>query len=434
MANSNKYADEGTCAHALAALCLTEGKDASAYLGRLIEMEDYEHARLSPSNAKRWMRCPGSHALEAELSEFAKRCYSMEVTDEMAEGVQIYVDAVRDRIESRKLAGAVEVVLFVEKTLPIDHITGEAGATGTGDVVLVSIWTDGTALLDMIDLKFGRGVEVSPEENEQLLLYTSGALVELDLLYEITKACLVIHQPRISREPLEWEVDIEIVRQFEAVAAEAAGKVLVATEFFDNWKNGPDYSYLCPGEDQCRWCKAKADCPKLAAFVEEGVGLDFEMLTGETGRVEMDNKVVFLRSEYSATISKKMAAVELVEMWCKAVRAEVERRLLLGIDVPGYKLVQGRKGSRAWSSAEEAEALLKSMRLKMDEMYDLKLISPTTAEKVLKESPKRWKKVQALITQSEGSPSVAPASDKRPALVIGAVEDDFEEVEDDLVG
>ena len=129
-----------------------------------------------------------------------------------------------------------------------------------------------------------------------------------------------------------------------------------------------------------------------------------------------------------------MAAVDLVEQWCKAVRAEVESRLLQGQEVPGYKLVQGKRGARAWTSAEEAEAILKSMRLKQDEMYDLKLISPTTAEKVLKESPKRWNRIAPLISQSEGKPSVAPESDKRPALVLGAVEDDFEQVTDDLVG
>ena len=60
---------------------------------------------------------------------------------------------------------------------------------------------------------------------------------------------------------------------------------------------------------------------------------------------------------------------------------------------------------------------MKSMRLKVDEMYDFKVISPTTAEKVLAAtSPRKWKKLQDHITQSQGKPSVAPASDKRAAL------------------
>uniref|UniRef100_UPI001641F64D DUF2800 domain-containing protein n=1 Tax=Burkholderia gladioli TaxID=28095 RepID=UPI001641F64D len=76
---------------------------------------------------------------------------------------------------------------------------------------------------------------------------------------------------------------------------------------------------------------------------------------------------------------------------------------------------------------EAAEALLKSMRLKQDQMYNFKLISPTQADKLLRQdSPRRWKKVEAQIVQREGRPSVAPDSDSRPALVITPPEDDFE--------
>jgi hypothetical protein len=70
------------------------------------------------------------------------------------------------------------------------------------------------------------------------------------------------------------------------------------------------------------------------------------------------------------------------------------------------------------------------MRLKQEQMYNFKLISPTQADKLLaKESPRRWKKVEALVTQRDGSPSVAPESDKRPALVIAPPADDFEVVD-----
>lgn len=122
-------------------------------------------------------------------------------------------------------------------------------------------------------------------------------------------------------------------------------------------------------------------------------------------------------------------SLDLIDSWAKAVRGRIEYELLQGNVVPGVKLVQGRRGARAWSSADDAEGTLKSMRLKQEQMYNFKLISPTQAEKLLKtESPRRWKKVEALITQRDGQPSVAPESDKRPALVIAPPIDDFEVV------
>jgi hypothetical protein len=87
--------------------------------------------------------------------------------------------------------------------------------------------------------------------------------------------------------------------------------------------------------------------------------------------------------------------------------------------------VEGRKGARKWTSDEEAEAALKSMRLKSDEMYDYSVKSPTSIEKILKDNPRRWTKLQELISRSDGKPSVAPESDKRPALAITSVTDAF---------
>ncbi|MNY33805.1 hypothetical protein D3C86_1681020 [compost metagenome] len=119
----------------------------------------------------------------------------------------------------------------------------------------------------------------------------------------------------------------------------------------------------------------------------------------------------------------------MIEGFAKAVRAEVERRLLAGKFTDArYKLVEGRQGARSWTSYEQAEAALKAMRLKVDQMYDFKLISPTTAEKVLKEAnPRKWNKLQPLISRSDGKPSVAPASDKRPALSM-AIAEQFEDL------
>lgn len=426
----SKYADEGSAAHALAAMCLTGGTDANAYLGRLIELEDYEHAKLSPSGAKKWMACAGSHALERVAEgEFVDRFYQIEVTEEMAEYTQVYVDAVRQRVKEYELEGAVEVILLVEQSLPIGHITGEEGATGTGDAVIVAVWANGSATVDVGDLKTGMGVLVDATENEQLQLYALGAIEQLGLLYEFVNVRLTIYQPRISRTPSEWTISVPGLMAFGEKAKKGAERCHTAVSFFDTHGELHD-KYLAPG-DHCRtsFCKARATCPKLAAFVQEGVGADFEALDEVKHIVE--RAVPNADDDILAT---KMQAVDLIEDWCKAVRAEVERRLLAGTPVPGYKLVQGKRGARAWVNAEEAETTFKSMRLKQDEMYDFKLISPTTAEKLLKDTPKRWNRVLPLITQSEGKPSVAPESDKRPALTITPVENDFEVVGDDLAG
>jgi hypothetical protein len=72
---------------------------------------------------------------------------------------------------------------------------------------------------------------------------------------------------------------------------------------------------------------------------------------------------------------------------------------------------------------------MKSMRIRQEEMYEVKVISPTAAEKVLKDSPKRWARLQQLITQSPGPLSIAPITDKRPAVVIPQVTHAFDEIE-----
>ena len=128
-----------------------------------------------------------------------------------------------------------------------------------------------------------------------------------------------------------------------------------------------------------------------------------------------------------------MEKIGLVEMTASAIRAEVERRLVAGVEVPGFKLVEGKRGNRAWVNPDEAELQLKTMRLKVDEMYDLKLISPTTAEKLAKAGklgPRQWAKLQDQIGQAQGKPSVAPESDKRPAISVAATADDFAVIED----
>jgi hypothetical protein len=93
--------------------------------------------------------------------------------------------------------------------------------------------------------------------------------------------------------------------------------------------------------------------------------------------------------------------------------------------VPGYKLVEGRLGSRKWRDAEAVEETFKAWRLRKDERYDMSLISPTKAQKLFEHNEGRWSKLQEQIDRSPGKPSVAPATDRRPAISVTATAEDF---------
>ena len=185
--------------------------------------------------------------------------------------------------------------------------------------------------------------------------------------------------------------------------------------------NGADEVELNPSEDACRFCKAKATCPALLANVQDAVGADFENLDDIT----TDEVKLSADAMGENALSIAMAAVGLVEDWCKAVRAKVESDLLAGKRVNGWKLVQGRKGHRRWGDEAAVEKALRKY-LGAAGAFDKSLISPATAEKKMKANKGGWERVQALIVQKDGPPSVAPESDKRPAW---SPADDFENLE-----
>lgn len=377
------------------------------------------HAKLSPSSAVRWMTCPGSvtlsegiedtssknadegtmmHAVAAKCLETGTDAHQyigdvdtdvgMTLDASQADNIQFYVEHVRD------IVTATNGELRVEQRLPIGWMTGEDGAHGTADAVIVT-----PDELIIVDAKFGFK-EVSAEGNPQMLMYAAAAYDELKVAYDFRRIRVVISQPRLDAKP-EYTCTVDELNTFvDSVVAAAQATVT-------------DTGKLVPSTKGCQWCRAKAICPAL----REDMLADFDAVVPDTA--------------HGDDLSRVMANADLIEGWIKAVRAEVERRLLAGTPVRGYKLVQGKRGNRMWEKPEAAEAALKAMRLKHAQMYDYKLASPTSIEKLVKAKeigPRQWAKIQTLITQSAGQPSVAPESDKRAALVTSVDASEFNDV------
>lgn len=404
---SSKFADEGTAAHFLASECLESGNTPSNYIGHTIVVD---------KGATTW--------LDVDESDLSDGVATFEVDAAMAEHVGTYVENVRDYASGNEL--------MIEERVEFSDVIGVADSFGTSDAIII---TSDYAEIQVHDLKYGMGVEVDAYydvdgeiiPNEQMALYALGAIERYSLVSDFERVRLVIHQPRRSHLS-EMVFTLDQIVAF-GQQAKAAAKIVVHNVLAHDGGTPDADLDLHPGEKQCHFCKAKATCPALRSHVIATVTDDFEDLT-QPLEPKVQAGIERIKSSDNSHLANCRNAVDLIEDWCSAVRAKTEAELLQGRAVGDYKLVVGRKGARKWVDAAAAEAMLKGMRLKVEQMYDLSLISPTTTEALHKSGAigtRQWPKLQALITQNDGKPTVAAGSDKRAAIVVAPTVDDFED-------
>jgi hypothetical protein len=411
-----------------------------------------EHAALPPSDSKRWRNCPaalwmskhfGKKDSETEYTAEGTMAHAVmytclvngwdvikgreipveingeeqvvTVTDEMEQLLDPIVHTIRELYKGAK-------VIHYESRIDVSSIYGVADQFGTADAW--AYFAD-TKTLRVDDLKYGR-VCVDAVENDQMIIYAAGvAVVLVREGYPVHEIILGIHQPR-NGGSREWHTDtVYLDKQIDKlhVEAPAAHHCLLS-------EAPPPPEAFNPDPDvQCKYCDAKLECDAFKQHITNMTRMSFDDVSSvQAAAAELKSRPV----EELAQIYRACSAIE---SYCKNVRAVVSEKALSGEKVPGIKVVRGKAGNKAWKSEEEAEKVLKSMKLKQNEMYKMALETPTQIIKVLKEakSNRKLKRLQDYIEQPMGKLTIAVEEDPREAISMD-VSEQFDVIEDQTEG
>lgn len=419
MPNKNSDASrEGTTCHQVMEELLLEyiktgnpDFDVNSYVGRTLAF--WHHAE-SDSSGEAWQDI----LTENDLLVLAFEAH-VTVTEDMAAAV---ASAVAFVIEQHQFRGGI---LMAEQAVPIGQFTGEKGATGTADITLI-----GDDWIHIMDGKFGRkrvnaSRLISPAQvdlisgtampekrgpNLQMACYALGAIHEHDIFGTIKRVEMTILQPMIGHTD-SYSCTIDELRETESFLRAKAEETRTRPVF-------------APSFDNCFFCLAKGRCDAQSTLA---------LATAFDGFGDVDAAPV--AKPNPLLLGSQYALVPFVLQWASDVEEAVRSTLQAGQrvvrnDGQGYKLVAGKQGPREWSDPDAVEAALKALRLKRDEMYTHKVISPTAAEKLAKPvkvakgetppppllGPRQWEKLKGFIVRGEGKPAIALETDPKPAL------------------
>ncbi|WP_075979896.1 DUF2800 domain-containing protein [Bacillus massilinigeriensis] len=297
---------------------------------------------------------------------------------EIEQAVQCYVDIVFEKIIEARARSKDPLILIEER---LDFSPWVPEGFGTGDVVIIS---DG--ILEVVDLKGGKGVKVSAENNPQMRLYALGAIHGFGMLYDIQTVMMTIVQPRLDNISTD-EIQIDDLLEWAECEVKPQAELAFAGE--GTFVVGP----------HCRWCKAKAACGARAEENMKLARLDFQkppLLT--------DEEVVEVLTSLDELIS-----------WAKTIQ---EFALSMSVNEnkqwPGMKLVEGR-GSRKYSNEEAVIDTLTAAGYDKDVIYKKSLNTITSLEKEL--GKKEFEELLGpLVTKAPGKMKLVPEEDKRPEI------------------
>lgn len=370
------------------------------------------HAVLSPSGASRWLNCTPSARLEQQFPDSSgeaakegslahelgeailKHHYGLSLpmefnnalleiekskyyNAEMQDHAENYAAFVIETFEAAK-AITKDAVLQIEAQLNLTDYVPEG--FGTGDAVIIA---DGT--MNIIDLKYGKGVNVSCENNKQMMLYALGGLRDFDFMYSIDTVCMTIYQPRMDNIST-FEMSVNDLQAWAENTLKPLAKL--AFEGLGDFKVG----------DHCRFCRAKAVCKANANENLELAKYDFaeSILLNDTEVADILSRA----SAFKAWITsvEDMALTEAVEK---------------GKNWPGYKLVEGRS-NRVYSDEDKVATALVREGFNEDQIYTKKILGITAMEKTI--TKKVFESVlDELIIKPAGKPTLVIESDKRSA-------------------